>query len=1165
MTIGNVRFPEPLIGALRDRKLVVFAGAGVSMGPPANLPDFKGLAKNIAEGTGTIQENQETIEQYLGRLHDNGTDVHNRAARAIADANPKATPVHRDLLRLYSMPGDIRLVTTNFDLLFEEAASDALGSYPEAFPAPALPLGNRFRGIVHLHGSINDPDEMILTHRDFGRAYLTESDGWARRFLVELFGNFAILFVGYSHNDTIMNYLTPSMPRYDSSNRFALIGDKTEDPERWHSLGITPFTFRQEDERDFSGFAEGLGGLSNFMQRGVLDWHREISEIARGTPPVDPEMAGKVEHSLGDPLFLRFFVNSADKPEWIQWLHSRHHLKIVVSGDELSEIDAMLANWLARQFLFSHADDLFRLLHEHAGRLNPRFWNYLAYYLCEGDQYLCHSQTFSRWFLFLMSTAPLETEKSVFLKLAGCCKSLNLVNHLPRIYDAMTAPYPMLRPAAFPTHGQLDIYNWQKLRDECLIPSIPEIGPILLELTVRRLQERHTYLTVWDRAREDYDPGSWHRPAIEPHHQNRFLYVQDLLTDVARDCLNWMARHDKGAVAQWSGQYVASNVPLLRRLAIHTLAERTDLSSDEKLTWLMSRVILWESSARHEIFHVAAQAYPEATPQIKSEFVNTILTYKPAEGELPSTDEGIDYQKYNWLVWLNRADPDCTLVNRELESIQGRHSDFLPREEPDLNVSIQRARRIRGKLSPWNVLEILEQPVAKWLKKALAESPQMHDTYPRDQLIDYVSQAAGQDPKWGLMLADQIGKENKWNTPLLQAVIEGWTTATLDENTLTEVFIFLAASELHESHFRTIAQSLETLIVRNREVVTEETLLRANTVAKHLWHHIPSVDPLVNSDLSVRADNHPAGKLARFWLQSIVLWKSSQDALSDTISIEQREALFEIVEDKGVGGTLGKVQLTRDFHYLAHADEEWTRLNLIPLLDPSHPDFAPAWEGLTESGLFTPQSAEMLRQPFLEAIGRVNQELSGAALEGFIAKYTQMVAFFATEADDEWIMRLFGVKDSSWNLIFALEIGRLLNFLNDEQQREWWQRWIKGYWENRLQGVPLPLDQTETNNMLDWTLKLTGVFPETVELAIQMPLISNASPAIFLVRKDDVLPERWPSELARLLIRMGSSDHKPWGPVGIEPIILQLLQQHLPEHIRLQLNEIKVRHAIGFT
>ena len=40
---------------------------------------------------------------------------------------------------------------------------------------------------------------MVLTDADFGRAYLTE--GWARRFLVELFRSFTVLFVGYSHND----------------------------------------------------------------------------------------------------------------------------------------------------------------------------------------------------------------------------------------------------------------------------------------------------------------------------------------------------------------------------------------------------------------------------------------------------------------------------------------------------------------------------------------------------------------------------------------------------------------------------------------------------------------------------------------------------------------------------------------------------------------------------------------------------------------------------------------------------------------------------------------------------------------------------------------------------------------------------------------------------
>ena len=52
MTVSNIRFPEPLRSALRDGELVVFAGAGVSMGSPACLPDFTTLADSIAKGSG---------------------------------------------------------------------------------------------------------------------------------------------------------------------------------------------------------------------------------------------------------------------------------------------------------------------------------------------------------------------------------------------------------------------------------------------------------------------------------------------------------------------------------------------------------------------------------------------------------------------------------------------------------------------------------------------------------------------------------------------------------------------------------------------------------------------------------------------------------------------------------------------------------------------------------------------------------------------------------------------------------------------------------------------------------------------------------------------------------------------------------------------------------
>ena len=66
---------------------------------------------------------------------------------------------------------------------------------------------------------------MVLTDADFGRAYLTE--GWARRFLVELFRQFTVLFVGYGHNDTVMNYLARALPESDVAKRFALTGESS--------------------------------------------------------------------------------------------------------------------------------------------------------------------------------------------------------------------------------------------------------------------------------------------------------------------------------------------------------------------------------------------------------------------------------------------------------------------------------------------------------------------------------------------------------------------------------------------------------------------------------------------------------------------------------------------------------------------------------------------------------------------------------------------------------------------------------------------------------------------------------------------------------------------------------------------------------------------------
>ena len=70
------------------------------MGESACLPSFKELAKKIAQGTGELLQD-EAEDRFLGRLHDKGVKVHERAVRVLSRNNPKPTALYKNLLRLY--------------------------------------------------------------------------------------------------------------------------------------------------------------------------------------------------------------------------------------------------------------------------------------------------------------------------------------------------------------------------------------------------------------------------------------------------------------------------------------------------------------------------------------------------------------------------------------------------------------------------------------------------------------------------------------------------------------------------------------------------------------------------------------------------------------------------------------------------------------------------------------------------------------------------------------------------------------------------------------------------------------------------------------------------------------------------------------------------------
>ena len=217
-------------------------------------------------------------------------------------------------MRLFTSES-VRIVTTNFDNHFTTALNAKFDPPPEVFKAPALPVGGRFTGLVYLHGSVEgSADRLVLTDRDFGHAYLTE--GWARRFLQELYSTFTVLFVGYSHNDPVMIYLTRGLPP-NSTRLFAFAPEDAAD--HWKFLGITPIPYSMGSgghaalERTFERWADKSSW-------GALDHERQIKALVQGAPPlVGSEEDDYMRSVLEDLVLVRFFVRHAKRAEWLDW------------------------------------------------------------------------------------------------------------------------------------------------------------------------------------------------------------------------------------------------------------------------------------------------------------------------------------------------------------------------------------------------------------------------------------------------------------------------------------------------------------------------------------------------------------------------------------------------------------------------------------------------------------------------------------------------------------------------------------------------------------------------------------------------------------------------------------------------------------------------------
>jgi len=272
---------------------------------------------------------------------------------------------HLDLIELSrDEEGAKRLLTTNFDTLFERAWANARTTKLPSHAGVSMPQPRvaGFAGIMHLHGRLADEQlglietDLVVTSAEFGDAYIRS--GWASRYVYDLARTQTIVLVGYSADDPPVRYLLETLEadrtRYpDLHEVYAFgsceVGQEALETARWKAKGVTTPILYHASGHDHSRLYDALSAWRQYAaeptawRRGKLKalFERDFSsltsaEVASATALLrhgdasallgelspDPrwfeELVGKNVFTRGGTHPGRWFASRIDEPEMIR-------------------------------------------------------------------------------------------------------------------------------------------------------------------------------------------------------------------------------------------------------------------------------------------------------------------------------------------------------------------------------------------------------------------------------------------------------------------------------------------------------------------------------------------------------------------------------------------------------------------------------------------------------------------------------------------------------------------------------------------------------------------------------------------------------------------------------------------------------------------------------
>lgn len=937
----GVELPEELLTAARAGELVLFVGAGASMGGKSGLPDFNELARQVANRVGGVFDGDEPADAFLGRLSNEFPQVRDIARDIIARPSSSANDTHRGIARLAAATS-ASVVTTNYDEHITTAAAAENLVLGETFNAPAVPLARSFRGVVHLHGAVSRPtDDLVLTDADFGRAYLT--DGWARRFVQDLFTNRTVLFIGYSHNDVVVTYLARGLP--PNTRRFVLT-DKPENP-RWNDLRIEAIGYSSAD--DHKALPEALEAWATLQRMGHLDHHERVRSIVRGGPPKIPDEADYLAYAITVPSGVRAFAKSATGPEWLRWAETQPPFQQLFDpGIEMSESGRVLTGWFSETYAMepARADLAMRVLARYGPLVNP----YLRYELSIRSARMPkeHSRLARQWGLIVsaaMSTA--HRTREFWFQTYGH-DDLSSSELLPFVREAVAARLTLAEERSwFSQEGTDestrlkfgiawigDKSDMGRLLERVRADLVP-VAAQVVQVLEQAIANAYEILEAFDE--DHFDSWSFRRSAIEPHAQDENRDIEDELIDTLRDAASIQQRVDASIRPRW----FSSPHALLRRLAVHLLREDEARTANQKIEELLQGPGVYDRHLKHEVFTLVASTAADLDDTARGKFLAAVLEGPPAFNTDEETNARLrERVMFDLLEWTSRHVSGWQELEAELSNIRAGRPEIGVRPHADFDSWMESGTW--GGNQPMDTsdfVELAQRESAGAAIRALMDHDFSERNFGGSSISDactVVTAAVRSHPELGRPLVDAlVPTPFMHQQDLLAAVLEGWENGSLND---TEADVAATTTDSLYSRgdlVRPTARLCLSLVNRETGSRPEPLLTLTGKLINSIWtDEAGQYETGSWTDPLTEALNTWPGAYAQYWLHRISLrWRMSDNwnGLSD----DEKAGLDSILNDFGPVHRPALAILAADLLFLFASDEAFVTSKVFPLFDPT--------------------------------------------------------------------------------------------------------------------------------------------------------------------------------------------------------------------------------------